>query len=299
MEKQMKNVFMIWLMICVCGCAMVLPRKQAYSVLPVELKQLEKYRAETYALISIPYPSGLNTLENGTAWELLIRLQNGKTEKTMATFMAYWDKKSDQLIFLMGEKNSGVLFALTKRTPADLIEAKGVLLSHDHNYCGHLTTGAADWCADEDEINWEKAAALSPLITAVKPESPEDARLWSAFEKAMKNPFIKGKNFALTPEYLQIIEKQSSRLWTIVRITATSVVAGTIVSFIATPIAGMASGALTASTQTMGETMVPPNINFPEYASGLTRRSEQTTLAKQLKQLEARLRAIEPKTSQK
>ncbi|MBI5076933.1 hypothetical protein HZB94_00940 [Candidatus Falkowbacteria bacterium] len=273
-EKMAKGIMFFSLIFLVCGgCVTFLDRESAYSVLPFPEKKLNHQKS--YTILLIPMSEKLYLTEQGTAWEVILRFPNGREETMLATLMAYWDDEKGEMVFAMDEKYRGLLLAVLPRNLNELDGARGIIWSHDHTMCVDFENSEPAWCPDIDEFNWTKASAIKSFATSVIAGSDADKLVKSWYKNAQTGALVKSENFALTQGHLKLIREQKSNKWKVVQITLTSGLTTLVVSLVATPLAGIVAGGLTASTQGTSAALNPPNLNFPEYASGLVRRHEQ------------------------
>lgn len=275
------------------GCASFLDRERAYSVLPFPEKKLE--RLEQYTILLIPMSEKLYLAENGTAWEVVLRFPNGKEEIATATLMAYWDDEKSEMVFAMDEQYRGLLLAVLPYELDELNAGYGIIWSHDHLMCADFENREPIWCPDLDEFDWTKASAIEKIATVVVAGSDADKLVKAWYEKAQQGALVKSENFALTQAHLKLIREQKSNKWKVTQVVLTTGLTTIVVSLVATPLAGLVTGGLTAGTQSTAAALTSPNLNYPEYASGLVRRHEQVAVrleiikaAERLKKLEAR-----------
>jgi hypothetical protein len=255
-------LFFLVIMLCPMICAAELDRFTAYQALPVDPEEIES--DQSYAMVSFMIPEGLPKIETGTAWEVVIRLRNGDTEKRLATMMCHWESLGNKMLYMMGaEAEPGTLFMLIPHTAAELEGSTGYILSHDHRmsftFAGNMIA-----FGDAESTPWKYAGNLP---VASKFLSAEEVR--KLYAPALRDELVESDNFSMSEEFWAMLWDQQNDYGFLMQTGLVGVTAG----ILGTPASGAILAAISLVSRTLS-TAGTQDLNHPEYSSASLRKFE-------------------------
>lgn len=288
--KRLLSVVIMALALLASGCAGVLPRVAAYSVVPTKAGDFAEY--EDYTVVTFPTPPILARTERGMAWEIIVRFPDGNVERYLSTAMMVVGD-DDKIIPLMGEENVGKLTAIVPQSIAALKDAAVMVQSHDRKRCASLDGKDLGWCAS---VRWDRASAISAYTSAVQRGSAEDARWRSAYRAAMSHELVRKENFGLSAAELERIKAADATWYEVGEVGGSSLAVFGVGWIFGGPIGGAVAGGVVLAARAASLAIrykTKQDVNHPEYLSGSLNRLDKLLLEQQISQTRALIQDVQ------